>query len=379
MGVLNATTASLVSVLGEALATEAWAGPGISSAEHWVTWQCGVSRSRAANLMRMARRLPELARCAEAFTAGALSEDQAALVARHCPPERDEEVTGLAQLMLVPQLRQLLATVPRPEPEPAVPERRHLAFGTDEEGNLWLRGSCRPTRVPWCSGRWRPVATSSSPSGPEGEATSPVDWGDALVRTAELALGSGPSVSPLRTQVVVHVEAESLAAHLQSGAVLTDGLARFLSCDATVRTVLERNGVPQAMGTPTRTVDERLRLLVNDRDRGCRVPGCGQRRWVQVHHLVHWRDGGPTRLDNLCCLCPRHHRMHHMGQLGIEGDPTRPDGLVFTNAAGLELGAARPRPPGDPPARAAQRLGVPEPSWRHPLGERMDWRWFTWN
>jgi hypothetical protein len=71
--------------------------------------------------------------------------------------------------------------------------------------------------------------------------------------------------------------------------------------------------------------------------------------------------------------------MHHVGQLGIEGDPTRLDGLVFTNAAGLVLGAARPRPPGDPPARAALRLGVPEPRWRHPLAERMDWRWFTWN
>jgi hypothetical protein len=250
MGVLNATTASLVAVLGEALATDAWAGPGICSAEHWVTWQCGVSRARAANLLRMARRLPELSRCAEAFTDGKLSEDQAALVARHCPPERDEEVAGLAQLMLVPQLRQLLATVPRPEPEPAVPERRHVAFGTDEEGNLWLRGLMPPDEGAVVQRALEASRDQLFAERSEGEASAPVDRGSALVRTAELALGSGPSASPLRTQVVVHMEAESLATHLQAGPVLTEGLARFLLCDATLRAVIERSGVPQAMGTP---------------------------------------------------------------------------------------------------------------------------------
>jgi hypothetical protein len=31
---------------------------------------------------------------------------------------------------------------------------------------------------------------------------------------------------------------------------------------------------------------------------------------------VHWSDGGPTALCNLCLLCTRHH--HHVHDLGWE-------------------------------------------------------------
>lgn len=84
-GLLHATTARLVSLIAEVLATESWTGHGIRSAEHWVAWQCGVSASRAHRLVVMARRLAELPEAAAAFRAGELSEDQVAVVARHAP------------------------------------------------------------------------------------------------------------------------------------------------------------------------------------------------------------------------------------------------------------------------------------------------------
>lgn len=39
---------------------------------------------------------------------------------------------------------------------------------------------------------------------------------------------------------------------------------------------------------------------------------------MQVHHVVHWIDGGPTDLANMISLCPRHHRNVHSGRLRIE-------------------------------------------------------------
>ena len=92
-----------------------------------------------------------------------------------------------------------------------------------------------------------------------------------------------------------------------------------------------------SLGRSTRIVPTRLRQLIEERDRGCRVPGCTATR-VQIHHLRHWEDGGVTAPSNLVALCHRHHRLHHGGGLQIDGDPERPDGLVFIDRFGRSVG-----------------------------------------
>ena len=123
------------------------------------------------------------------------------------------------------------------------------------------------------------------------------------------------------------------------------------------------------------------RRVIEARDRGCRVPGCAARRWLHVHHLVHWEDGGTTDPDNLVCLCPAHHRAHHHGQLTIEGDPTTPDGLVVTDTStGRVLThLVGPSPPADRRPRRPAALGVDPADWRHPSGERLDRRWLEFS
>ncbi len=75
--------------------------------------------------------------------------------------------------------------------------------------------------------------------------------------------------------------------------------------------------------------------------------------------------------DNLVALCGRHHRLHHRGLLGIDGDADDPDGLVFSDVRGRRLtGSGRPAPPGQ--LRITGR-------WVHPAGERLHprWVWFS--
>ena len=70
------------------------------------------------------------------------------------------------------------------------------------------------------------------------------------------------------------------------------------------------------------TVPGWLRRLVVHRDGGrCRYPGCGHTRWLQVHHIQHWAQGGTTNLDNLILLCSFHHRFVHEHHWRITGDP----------------------------------------------------------
>jgi hypothetical protein len=92
-----------------------------------------------------------------------------------------------------------------------------------------------------------------------------------------------------------------------------------------------------------------------------------------VHHIVHWEDGGATNTDNLVCLCPAHHRLHHCELLGVAGNPDLPNGMVFTDQRGREItGASRAKPPNGPAEDTAERFGIDGSAWRHPSGEHLD-------
>jgi len=55
-----------------------------------------------------------------------------------------------------------------------------------------------------------------------------------------------------------------------------------------------------------------IRHAVMVRDKGkCQQPGCGQSRWVELHHLQPVSKGGPHSVQNLKTLCFQHHRAIH--------------------------------------------------------------------
>ena len=65
------------------------------------------------------------------------------------------------------------------------------------------------------------------------------------------------------------------------------------------------------VGRKTRIIPSAIRRALKARDTTCQYPGCSHTRYVDGHHMVHWSDGGETKLDNLVLLCRRHHRLVH--------------------------------------------------------------------
>jgi hypothetical protein len=118
-------------------------------------------------------------------------------------------------------------------------------------------------------------------------------------------------------QVVVHVDAEALRGHdagmsaLENGVRVSAETSRRLACDAT-RVIVVHGKTGQAIDVRSRArlVSPALRRELEDRDRGCRFPGCNA-TWCDAHHIKHWADGGTTSLDNLVLLCAKHHRAVH--------------------------------------------------------------------
>ena len=88
--------------------------------------------------------------------------------------------------------------------------------------------------------------------------------------------------------------------------------ARRVACDAGL--VVLRHGSDGEVldaGRRTRSVPTALRRALEDRDHGqCQFPGC-ESRHCDAHHVVHWADGGETRLSNLILACRFHHRALH--------------------------------------------------------------------
>ena len=118
-----------------------------------------------------------------------------------------------------------------------------------------------------------------------------------------------------------------------NGIHLAATAARRIACDAgRVLVAHAPDGAVLEVGRRTRTVPTPLRRALEVRDHHqCQFPGC-QLRHCDAHHVVHWADGGATRLSNLVLVCRYHHRaVHEEGFQVVSGADgqfvfRRPDG-----------------------------------------------------
>ena len=195
---------------------------------------------------------------------------------------------------------------------------------------------------------------------------------DALVEIAERSLKATPieRCNLYRVNLFIDPTAD-IPATWQDGYAVPDSIRRLLTCEGTITPTFVAQGRPLSVAPTIKGIPDRIRRLVLARDKKCRVPWCHNTRRLDVHHIIHREDDGPTEMSNLCALCRSCHRQHHLGQLGIEGNAEQPDGITFTDAKGRTLDpAARPRPPTGPPPQ-------PQQPYAHPTGERLHPHWLT--
>src|SRR5437588_4302370 len=144
--------------------------------------------------------------------------------------------------------------------------------------------------------------------------------------------------------MVVHVDYDVLTGanpsgrgHIENGPALSTAVLRGLGCDATVKTLIERDGVPIAAGREKPTVSPAMKLQVRSRDGICQAPGCAvEATRCEAHHIHHADDGGPTELWNLLALCKFDHQRHHDGVFDILRSPE--GNLSFVTSDGRILG-----------------------------------------
>jgi hypothetical protein len=365
-GELIATTARII-------ADGAWAGEGIRTVEHFLEYKTGLDRSTVRRLVKVANRAEELPEAMKLLHEGRLTLDQAVVLADHAPASHSVSVTEFAENATVSQLRRgLIGWFPRlGKSAQGSTEPDTLTFGRHAD-----RFTLQYSTGDLLAGELIEQAIREAKDALFTDGQTTATLADGLAEDASRSLDAiGVPARKARYRVLVHLDTNGRAWLHKKGALPTHLVDRY-SCDGTLTPVWETDGHPVAVGRSQQIVPDRTRALIEDRDKGCRFPGCRVTGFVENHHIRHWRDGGPTDPANLVSLCGYHHASHHRGGFTIQGDPSTITGLTFHHPPGnpFTTGPIQPGTQGehrDPPR--------PPPRWRGPTGEILSTRWVHFN
>jgi hypothetical protein len=339
---------------------ESWYEWGALSCEEWLSYRCGISPATAKDQLRVAHRLKEMPLVGAHLARGKLSYSQVRALARVVTPENEEDMVEVALHSTAAQLERIVRVYRKATPWndlEAVNERhsfRRVDYFYDDEGNFVIRGKMSPEEGALVALALDRAADSVwKETGETGEQKR----ADALVEMAEtyLSAETHERTGGDATQIVLHVDADTLVdgsgdrCELESGVGIHPETTRRLGCDASVVTVLERDGEILSVGRKTRKLSSAIKRALKSRDGCCRFPGCRNGAYVDGHHIQHWTKDGETKLSNLILYCRGHHRLFHEGgfTMTMNKDGT---GLRIWDARGREV------PQVVPPEPAACRL-----------------------
>ncbi len=375
---ISAATYELLAMLRDFDERGGW-NSGFPSCAHWLCWRVGLDLGAAREKLRVARALGALPLVAAAMRRGEISYSKVRALTRIATPANEQDLLGFARAGTAAHVERLVRGMRRVDRIAGNDEKRrhaarYLRAYTDEDGMVVVTGRLAPEAGaallraldagvealyrPRCDHREHCGQPSGAAPEVAGEdASTEQRRADALGLVAESALAAGldPGSRGDRYQVVVHMDAEVLAAGDEGGASwLADGTyvsaetSRRLACDS-ARVVMrhDADGRVLDVGRRTRAISPSLRRALEHRDGGCRFPGCG-RRLCDAHHVEPWADGGATNLANTLLLCRRHHRAVHEEGFSMELAPSgearfyRPDGRPLPEAPALPMLAREP-------------------------------------
>lgn len=392
-GRLNSAHRDLVALAAEVIADPESMGRGFTSAEHWLTVRAGISPARARDAVRIARRAGEQPVLTRSRELGRITFDQAAVVASRVPSSHEESITHLAEQTTVTQLRRVVARYDFA----AGQEAAELALARDGGDESSIRPaadtaadadvSADPPVEPPCLAMWhqggRFHLRYEAPSDVGALIEHAVrEAKDALFTSGQTSVTHADAIAEMSSRSLSSTDCSSRAAryrvyvHLSADGSWLNGrgsiprrIAERFTCDGIIQPVHEdRHGRPVSVGREQRIVPMRTRRLIEDRDRGCVVPGCPAVRFVEIHHVDFWSRGGGTDYESNVSLCPAHHDALHRGEIAItigpDGIGPAGTGLTVTDEHGMAIASA---PTGMDEAIEDREAG----RWRAPTGERL--------
>ena len=347
------------------------------SAKDLLERHCGMSAREANQRVNVSRALPCLPVTEKAVAAGAIGLDHAAVLARVVNPQtidtfrQDERVmVGWAQDLSFRRWQSRVADWAAdidPAKHDAALAASTLSLTRGAKGRGILAGDLSPADHSQLSallveteGQLRRQEDADRKAGitiPESTYAERLAQAFMLITTRALNGPHDKIFGAARASIALLVTPEQLAAGSGAHDIELDepvGPEHFsgLCCDAEIyRTVMSIDGEILDVGRTFRTATAPQRRAVVARDRTCVIPHCdAPPRWCQVHHVIWWRHGGATTIENLVLVCGRHHTQIHSAKIRILADPDHPQHFRFETEHGHEL-----RRPPDPDLETERR------------------------
>jgi hypothetical protein len=348
--------------------TQAAEHDGQSSMRPWLRNHLRLSAREAAGVVRNGRTIEQLPVLESAFAAGAVSAEHVATIAPVAAPgalakaaEQGIDLTvvdaTLAEVAatqthadLGKAVQHYLALLDTDGPEPDPTEGRSMWLVKHSDGSVTGRFELDAVGGEKVQAALEAFVQADRPAG--DVRTRSQQLADGFVQWADVTLASGtaPILRTVKPHAIVSIPLADLVDPATGPGVATTGFgaqisaarARWLACDGgVIRVVIGPDGQPLDLGRTHRVVPPHLRRAADLRDQGCIFTGCdAPAHWCDIHHLIHWADGGDTAIENLASLCERHHtKVHHGFRVERQPDGTwrtyRPDGTEILIPAPL--------------------------------------------
>ncbi len=329
---------------------------GFRSVKQWLAANTLLEVPAAARILALGRMLSRQPEIADAFNAGDISAEHAALIGKFCetPPRgMPNEALGSCRKVLldaasgpaattttvrtcISRLERIFESDELPPSEDT--ERNEFHASKTLNGRVAVKGDLDAVTgemlLTALSALTTPRNLLDDPAEKRPPARQRADVFAEILRRY-LDSGDAPIEGGERPHLSLHVNASDLArseaahewtstddgsdlfgdkdiARLPHTGPLSIATARRLACDCHLTAIVMDDGVPLNLGRTSRTVSKKQRRALIARDHGCAFPGCGTApAHCEGHHVKHWADGGPTDLDNLVLLCRYHHTLLH--------------------------------------------------------------------
>ena len=337
---VSAGQRELFRLIGEVDLRDSWRDHGARDTAHWLSIRYGVSGWKARRWIAAAHALEALPHISEAFEAGVLGIDKVVELTRFATTETESRLISWAQGVSCGAIRRRgdLAARQTIDDVREAERTRFLSWWYFDDGRRFGLEAELPATQGAAVAKALGRLADGLPVMPGEDDPVHVDArrADALVALCSTRISNDPD--PDRATLVVHAKLGELRRDLseceiEDGPAIHPDTARRLACNGRIQTVIEdETGIPIRLGRVMREPPAWMVRQLRYRDRECRFPGCGSRRFTQAHHIVWWEHGGRTDLDNLLLVCSFHHRLVHEHGWSVKRDPQagarwfRPDG-----------------------------------------------------
>jgi len=305
---------------------------GYSNMAQYATAELNFSKSKSGDFIRLARKLDQLPAVKQSLAAGDLGYTNALEIIKVATPKTEEgwvaEATSVGRRELAEKVKRVKAKARLRRRGAAQADQGSLLADNPSEMELAAEVPVRVAleMTPEQFARFEALVEKAHKLGAVPAGLDRVDTLlaglDSLVRGTSIIAtecDKTSSTKPTRRRVFpppfqVHVHqcpdcGKSTVQTSRGEMEMSQADTERAECDGQIKRPGRRN-------TATIPPGRRTEVLERDRFR-CQAPGCGNSRFLEVHHIKSRSRGGGNELDNLITLCSGCHRLHHEVRLKI--------------------------------------------------------------